>query len=250
MSEEGGPWGAKDETPSAIPRHRWLIWLAVMGAMIAAFWALAHAFPDALRSGEDWAWLLRGLVLMVVVSAAILGAGRVDWRQKMRHAGIWAGLVMILILGMTYRSELAGVGQRVRMAMSSSYPVATGAHELVVTQAGDGGFVVMGKVNGQPVRFLVDTGASDTVLSPDDAKRVGIDLSSLRYDKPAETANGVGWNAAHVLDSLAVGSIGFTDVPVMINQAPMSGSLLGMSFLQRLESFQVKGDKLYLRSHP
>jgi len=118
----------------------------------------------------------------------------------------------------------------------------------VVTQGDEGGFFVMGMVNGQRVRFLVDTGASDTVLSPADAKRLGIDLETLTFDKTAETANGMGYGAAFTADSLAVGSIAFSDMPLVVNQAPMSSSLLGMTFLRRLESFQVKGDKLYLKS--
>jgi aspartyl protease family protein len=108
----------------------------------------------------------------------------------------------------------------------------------------------MGQVNGQIVRFLVDTGASETVLSPADAKRIGVETSALRFDQPADTANGVGYGASFIADSLAVGTIRFASVPMLINQAPMSSSLLGMSFLKRLESFKVSGRKLYLKPHP
>ena len=124
--------------------------------------------------------------------------------------------------------------------------MATGARELVVSQDPDGGFYLMGQVNGQIVRFLVDTGASDIVLSAADAERVGIETSRLSFDHPSETANGVGYAAPSTVESLAVGSIRFDGVPVLVNQAPMSSSLLGMSFLKRLESFRVSGRKLYL----
>ncbi len=95
----------------------------------------------------------------------------------------------------------------------------------------------------------MDTGASETVLSPADAARVGIDLAALTFDRASETANGVGYGAAFQADSLSVGAITFRDMPIMINQAPMSSSLLGMTFLRRLESFQVKGDRLLMKAH-
>lgn len=243
-----GPWEPDETEPS--PRGgasvRLLIWLAALGAVMAGVWLLIEAFPGAVSTPEDWAWVGWGVFMMALFSSAMLGGGAIRWGEKARHAAIWAGIVAVLILGVTYRTELAGVGQRVRMTLSPSYPVATGPRELVVT-AGEGGhFLVIGKVNGERVRFLVDTGASDTVLSPADARRVGIDIGALRFDRPSETANGVGYGARLQADTLSVGTIAFQDVPIIINQAPMSSSLLGMTFLRRLESFQVKDDRLYL----
>lgn len=249
MSEGGGPWDVRDADPARPPgaRRRRVLWILALLAILGGVRLLFAAFPGAVSSPEDWAWVAWGVLLMAMLSTSLLSRG-VRWGQTARHAGIWAGIVAVLVLGVTYRSELSGVGQRVRMQFSSSYPVAVSPQELVVTQGDEGGFFVMGMVNGQRVRFLVDTGASDTVLSPADAKRLGVDLDALTFDKTAETANGTGYGAAFTADSLAVGSIGFSDMPLVINQAPMSSSLLGMSFLRRLESFQVKGDKLYLKS--
>ena len=251
MSKQG-PWDPVDlrTRKPRISARRWLIWVVLVTAMVTGLWSLSRAFPGSVSSTEDWMWLLRGVVLITFLSAAILTPQRIMWAQGARHAAIWVGIVGVLIIGVTYRPELLGIVQRVRMTLSPSYPVATRPHELVVSQDGGGSFLVMGKVNNQLVRFVVDTGASETVLSPADAKRIGIDLGTLRFDQPSETANGIGYSAIFVADKLAVGSIAFDDMPIMINQAPMSNSLLGMTFLRRLESFQVKGDRLYLRSHP
>ena len=247
-----GPWEPIDQ-PTLRPRisaRRWLAWIFLVTALLAGLWSLSRAFPGSVSSTEDWMWLVRGLILIVFLSAAILTPRRIMWAQGARHAAIWVGIVGVLVIGVTYRPELEGIARRVRMTMAPSYPVATSPHELVVSQGGDGSFLVMGKVNNQLVRFVVDTGASETVLSPADAKRIGIDAEALRFDQLSETANGTGYGAAYVADRLSVGSIAFDDMPVMINRAPMSNSLLGMTFLRRLESFQVKGDRLYLRSHP
>jgi aspartyl protease family protein len=250
MPENGGPWErAHAEEPRAKPpRGRLLVWLALLVALVAGVSLLAKAFPGEVTSTEDWSWVIRGVGLVAVVSTGILTVRRIRWAEKACHAAIWAGIVGVLVLGVTYRDELAGVGQRVRGEFSSSYPVSAGAHELVVTQDEGGGFFIMGKVNGELVRFLVDTGASDTVLSPADARRLGVDTAALSFDHASETANGVGYAATFTAESLAVGSIRFTAVPLLINQSPMTSSLLGMSFLRRLESFQVRGRKLYLKA--
>ena len=116
----------------------------------------------------------------------------------------------------------------------------------MVERSEGGGFYVVGQADGVQVRFAVDTGASDIVLSPDDAHRIGVDPSTLKFSAPSETANGVGYGAPIVVKSLTVGPIRLTNVPVTVNQAPMSASLLGASFLRRLSSFEIRGDQLFL----
>jgi aspartyl protease family protein len=118
---------------------------------------------------------------------------------------------------------------------------------MTVTAEGNGNFYVLGSVNGAPVRFLIDTGATDIVLSPSDAGRLGVDTAALVYGREAETANGAGYGASFKADSLTVGQVALTDVPMVINQAPMSASLLGVAFLKRLDSFEVRGRRMYLR---
>jgi aspartyl protease family protein len=111
----------------------------------------------------------------------------------------------------------------------------------------DGHFVVTAEVNGAPVNFLIDTGASDIVLSPADAERIGYDPARLSFTQRYYTANGVGRGAPVRLDSIAVGSITFDRMPASVNEAPMGESLLGMSFLRELSSYEVRGDTMILR---
>jgi aspartyl protease family protein len=244
-----GPWDLDEPEPppSPPPRRRAGIWLILLGLVVAGVLLLFKAFPGQIQSKEDWGNPLYPVGLVALVSAGLLRARPFDWGEKLRHAAGWLGIVAVLAVGFAYRDELSRVALRVRGEFSSSYPVATAPREVVVSQDESGGFFVMGKVNGQLVRFLVDTGASDTVLSPADAKRLGIDLSGLRFDRAAETANGIGYGAPFKADSVAVGSISLSEVPMVINQAPMRSSLLGLTFLGRLESFQVRGHRLFLK---
>jgi aspartyl protease family protein len=125
--------------------------------------------------------------------------------------------------------------------------VATDDNGLVITASADGHFYVNGRANGQRIRFMIDTGASNITLSPQDASRIGINLSELRFNQRFQTANGVGLGAPYRLDSLSIGSFEFANTRVSVNGADMSTSLLGMSFLERLKSFEFRGSKLYLR---
>lgn len=119
--------------------------------------------------------------------------------------------------------------------------------ETVVTRDATGAFVVNGSVNGHPVTFVVDTGASDVVLSPDDAARLGLVQAKLKYDRLYQTANGVGRAAGFQANEIRVGSITIANVSASVNQAPMKYSLLGRAFLDRLNTFKIEHGRLYLR---
>jgi len=79
------------------------------------------------------------------------------------------------------------------------------------------------------------------------ATRLGVDLSSLHFDDPYETANGAGHGARYSASSLAVGPIRFSDVAMSINQQPMHTSLLGMAFFKRLQSYSFEDRRLRLK---
>jgi aspartyl protease family protein len=252
MSNEEGPWGAQGAEPDATPdpeaaRGRpWLWWLFI-AAVVGVVIAMVRAFPEAVRKPDDWTDLAYGLGLVVVVTAGISRIRRDAIAQHLRYAAIWAAIVAVVALGFAYRAEFADVGAHLKIAFSGGSPVATGEHEMVIPQDESGAYVVIAKVNGQRVLFMVDTGATDTVLSPDDARRIGVNVEALHFDREAETANGLGYGAHYAADSLEVGAIRLDSFKMTVNKAPMSTSLLGMSFLNQLESFQFGRGKLTLK---
>ncbi len=167
--------------------------------------------------------------------------------RLLRHGALWVAIAAVLALGFAYREEIVLVPQRLGVAFGTGRPVITGDHQLVISQDAEGAYEVVGRVNDQPVRFMVDTGASDTVLAPQDAQRLGVDLAGLTFDEESETANGKGLGAAYLARQLEVGPIRLGNFKMQINKAPMSRSLLGLSFLNRLESYEFRGRKLYLK---
>ena len=99
------------------------------------------------------------------------------------------------------------------------------------------------------VTFLVDTGATDVVLAPDDAQRIGCDMANLKFTQFAETANGTVRGAPVTLQSLIIGPIDITGMPATVNGAEMSDSLLGMAFLNRLSGWRVENGVLTLEPY-
>jgi clan AA aspartic protease (TIGR02281 family) len=117
-----------------------------------------------------------------------------------------------------------------------------------VIEAGVGGhFLIDAVVNGAPVDFLVDTGASNIVLTLADAERLGLQPETLRFSQRFATANGEVRGAPVVLREIRVGQFSLFDVPASVNEAPLRVSLLGMSFLERLNGYEVNGRRLILR---
>jgi aspartyl protease family protein len=103
------------------------------------------------------------------------------------------------------------------------------------------------QVNDAQVRMLFDTGASSIALTQEDAEAAGLSLETLVYDRIVDTANGRTRAAAVMLDRVAIGSIVEHRVPAVVNKRLTTGSLLGMSFLNRLQSYDVFDDRLVLR---
>lgn len=245
MSLPNSPW-QRPEPARFSPRLRTGIWVALLAAVGLGLYFLSRAFPGQHLSDFDTVFLLQGIVFAALIARGLLLRRQLGAGETFVYVGIWAGIAFALMLGYTFHDELGEAWSRLRGELVPSYGVATDAHTLVLTADESGQFTVYGRVDGMRVKFLVDTGASDIVLSPDDAKRLGVDLSTLDYSRDYETANGGGRGAPFTVASLSIGAIRLEDVPISINQAPMSISLLGMPFFRRLQSFEIRGRRLYL----
>jgi clan AA aspartic protease (TIGR02281 family) len=118
-----------------------------------------------------------------------------------------------------------------------------------ISRTPGGNFYVFGYINGAPVQFVVDTGATSVVLTREAAQAAGVSLDGLSYSVNAETASGRTLAAPIMLNSVTVGGITENYVSALVTTpaVELSKSLLGMSFLNRLQSWEVHGDKLTMR---
>jgi aspartyl protease family protein len=117
---------------------------------------------------------------------------------------------------------------------------------------GQGGeFAIQAKINGVATPMVVDTGATAVVLTYDTAKAIGLPLELLEYDVDVQTAGGHTKAARLTLDRLAIGKLVERSVPALVvPRGQMKINLLGMSFLDRLESWEVRGERLVLHGFP
>jgi aspartyl protease family protein len=125
----------------------------------------------------------------------------------------------------------------------------TRAVQIPRGQAGE--FALHAKINGVKAPMVIDTGATSVVLTWETAKAAGLPLELLEYDVDVETAGGHTRAARLTLDRLAVGKLVERSVPALVvPRGQMKVNLLGMSFMDRLESWEVRADKLLLHGYP
>jgi aspartyl protease family protein len=128
--------------------------------------------------------------------------------------------------------------------MAASDASATSA-EVVADARGH--FITMAEIEHTPIMVLVDTGASVVALSYEDAEQAGLAPRTLTYDVPINTANGRVEAARVVLDRVEIGNVLVRDVEgVVLPRGAYEGTLLGMSFLNKLSRFKVENGTLFL----
>lgn len=184
----------------------------------------------------------------LVIAAGILGSGR-RLGDVARSLGLWALLILALVAGYQYRYELQDFASRVTAGLVPGSPLTSEGGETVTLQKlMNGHFGARGEVNGKTVDFIVDTGASATVLTYRDAQAAGYEVSSLSFSLPVQTANGVANAALAIADTISIGAITRNDLRIFISaDGSLGGSLLGMNFLDTLSGYEVRGDRMILR---
>jgi aspartyl protease family protein len=218
---------------------------------------LAAALVLVLTHGQNEVLGLEPSAL--AAAASLLAIGIVILGSVTRHfqgrlgsaveaAAFWLAAMAVLVAAYSFRFELADGATRVIGSVVPGFAVTGRGGEVSVMRHGDGHFSLNAHVNGVPSRFIFDTGASVVVLTPQTARSAGLDLSKLDFSVPVATANGRAMAAPVKLNRLAVGGIEERNVEALVAKPGALGdNLLGMSFLGRLSSYEVRGDRLVLR---
>jgi aspartyl protease family protein len=190
-------------------------------------------------STDQLASFLYLAILGTVIAGYFLLANRHQMGKVAQQAAIWA----LIFIGV---AAAAGLWSDIRNTAPNRQSVMEDGSRIEVTRSRDGHYHLVLAVNGRPVEFLVDTGASDMVLSLEDAARVGIDPNALRFSGSAVTANGTVRTATVYLDEVRLGQAADRDVPAQVSSGRMPGSLLGMSYLSRFAAISIEGDRMTL----
>jgi aspartyl protease family protein len=232
--------------------RRSLLWILLIGLALAVLTLiLRHEAGNVggLRN-DQFASLAWNLVLLVFLGGAVVTLFRGRLTQALQAALFWITVVVLLAVGYTYRFELREVADRVFSEFLPGYAAWRG-HRVEIPRGRAGDFSLRARINGAQIPMVLDTGASAVVLTQEAAKAAGLPLEVLSYDVNVETASGRARAASVTLDRVAVGGIVELAVPALIAQpGQLRTNLLGMSFLNRLQGWEVRDDKLVMRAYP
>lgn len=178
-------------------------------------------------------------LLGVVVGGYFLLANRHQMGRIAQQGAIWALIFVGVAAG-------AALWDDIRGASDTRQSVFQDGDRIVARRAPDGHYRLTLGINGTPVRFLVDTGATDMVLTMQDAQRAGLARDDLRFVGRAVTANGMVQTAPVMLETVELGGIVDRNIPAQVSGGDMPGSLLGMRYLSRFAEVTMAGDTLTL----
>jgi aspartyl protease family protein len=229
---------------------RRLLWVVLGAVLIALVVIIARRGEDAGLSELNLGSLAQKIVVLVVAGAVALMLFRERFAQALTAALFWVVLALVLVVGYSYRFELHDVADRVMTELAPGHATTQG-RTVQVARAANGDFAVTAQINGARVSMVLDTGASSVVLTREDAKAAGLPLEVLNYSVSIDTANGRTQAAPVTLDRVGIGGLVEHSIAALVAQpGQLKTSLLGMSFLNRLQSWEVRGDRLSLHAYP
>jgi aspartyl protease family protein len=192
-------------------------------------------------SADDTASLVYLLLLLLLVAGSYLLVSRGRLGQVLTQAALWALIFLGLIAAY-------GLWPDIRSALlpTQAAVVTPQGQAVTVPRAMNGHYYLELQVNGAPVTFTVDTGATDMVLSHEDARRAGIDPKNLAYLGSADTANGTVRTARVTLDEVALEGIVDRNIRAVVTDGELDSSLLGMSYLHLFSRLEIAGGELIL----
>lgn len=183
------------------------------------------------------------LAYLVLLGAVILiwfvSQNQVSLNKNLQYAAIWG---LIFVGGIA----VVGLWGDIRRIVEPRAWVVADTNRVEVPRGPDGHYRLTLEINGTPVEFVVDTGASMLVLTRQDAAQVGVPADDLVFTSQALTANGVVGTAAVRLDTVALGPFEDTGVRALVNEGEMSQSLLGMTYLNRFARIEITNGRLIL----
>lgn len=190
-------------------------------------------------SSDSIAQLIYLGTFALVLGGGFLLTSKLKLGQTLQMAAIW---------GLIFVGAIAAVGLWGDIK-DDLYPNQTRfdeSGEIVIPRSRDGHYYLTLDLNGAPTNFIVDTGATDMVLTQADAAAAGLELDTLNYLGRAFTANGEVRTAPVRLDTVTIGTFEDHNVAAVVNDGQMEKSLLGMGYLQRWGKIEIAGGELTL----
>ena len=224
--------------------------LAILAAALIALVTTPEQTPLLGLDHPSFARAAFGVAFLVwLLFLGARRAGAAGVARAVSAGALWAAIIIGLTGVYAYRFEVSDIADRVMAELLPSEPQVGKSGEVIVNRRIGGEFVIGAKVDGARVSFLFDTGASSVVLRDEDARRVGVDPKTLDFNVSVVTANGAATAAPTRIAEIAIGPIVMRNVnALVVRPGALNESLLGMSFLERLQSYTVERGRLVMRA--
>ncbi|MGB0958778.1 MAG: retropepsin-like aspartic protease family protein [Halocynthiibacter sp.] len=187
--------------------------------------------------GDDFARLAYLALLGVAIGGWFFAESRKNVGQSMRYAMVW-GLIFIGVIA------AIGLWQDIKRDVLPSQSI--NGQIVTIPRGDDGHYHIRLNIDGTSVPFVIDTGASDVVITMDTAEMLGFKPADLRFTGFASTANGLVRTARITLKEVRLGGIHDARVGASVNEGDLFDNLLGMSYLERYQSIEIRGGEMVL----
>ena len=194
---------------------------------------------------QEWSNIIYVIILIVLL---IMGfsSKELPLKKFFEYAGLWIIIALVALVSYSYRFEFFEAKDRVLSDLFPSKAINKNHQQLTINVSQDGHYYLNVKIKNFPVRFMIDTGASEVVIDKNLAIKLGYDLKNINYNKVFQTANGEAYGASIYFDEVDVSGIKFYNIQGSITDSRLATPLLGMTFLQKFYKYEFYRDKLIL----
>lgn len=218
-----------------------ILWIIALLVLLIGALSLLPGRAGMLQDPDTRMYLVYfGLLLAYLMLSPKL-MENMPTHTMVRYAVIWVGIFLVGLVGYSFKDPLMAI---LMPDIAQEKKINSQESVLTVRAAPDGHFYVTADVEGVPIRFMIDTGATHVSLTYADAKRIGHQPSPSDFTQQSMTANGPAMSAALTLNSITIRDLRLNNVRASVMKEQPGISLLGLSFLSRLKSWTVQGDTL------
>ena len=195
---------------------------------------------------EDGPSLIWGVVCILLLLSS-LAARRLPLGYVAKAAFAWIAIFAALFAIFSFRFEFKAVWERVKADISGTAGQSVRGTEITIRRQDDGHYWLQLDVNGKPVRFMIDSGATTTAVNANTARETGIQVDANGYPVFLNTANGSVAAQRGIIQSLKIGTYEIGQHNVVVSESFGDTNVLGMNFLDNMQSWKVEANVMTLK---
>ena len=195
---------------------------------------------------EDGPSLIWGVVCILLLLSS-LAARRLPLGYVAKAAFAWIAIFAALFAIFSFRFEFKAVWERVKADISGTAGQSVSGEDITIRRQDDGHYWLQVDVNGKPVRFMIDSGATTTAVNASTARETGIEVDTDGYPVFLNTANGSVAAQRGIIQSLKIGTHEIGQHNVVVSESFGDTNVLGMNFLDSMQSWKVEANVMTLK---